>query len=463
MSLNESRKLILEILDRVESQNSYLNILLPSFFNKYKLNDLDRGLIQEISYGVVRFKKRLDWMIKQFLFDKNKKLPLTVQNILRMGFYQILYLDKIPDYAIVNESVELAKKNPYPAYSSMVNAILRNLIRQSSPISWPDIEEEPVKYVSIYYSFPEWLVERWINRFGLEMCLRICEASNIKPNLTLRINPLRISMPHFQKELSQLNISFQESQYLPGTAIIIEDYFNIAQTPLFENGFFSIQDESSILATKLLAPVAGNTVIDMCSGPGGKSTHMAQIMQNKGEVIAFEINQRRLEMVMAESRRLGIENISPVLVDSRKLNKDYLGKADRILVDTPCSGTGVIRKKPDLKWKKWNIGHLQELNRIQESLLDTAALYLKTGGELLYSTCSMEKEENDDIILKFIRKHQNFTIQESSQFVQKKGIISFKTKIKEAIQLIPGYSGANIDGFYMVKLKKISEGKHYEQ
>ncbi len=454
MGLNQSRKLILEILNRVENQDSFLNILLPSFFNKYDLNDLDKALMQEISYGVVRFKKRLDWIITQFLANKKKRLPSTVQNILRMGFYQILYLEKIPDYAVVNESVELVKNSPYPAYSSMVNAILRNLIRRAVHISWPEIEREPVKYVSVYYSFPEWLVERWINRFGLGICLKICEAGNTKPNLTLRINPLRTNMSQFQKELSKMKIAFQESSYFPDTAITIEDYFNIAHTPLFQEGLFSIQDESSILATEFLAPVPGNTIIDMCSGPGGKAAHISQIMQNKGEVIAFEINQRRLEMVKAESSRLGIEIISTVLIDSQKLNREYLGKADRILVDAPCSGTGVIRKKPDIKWKNWNMGHINKLNRIQEALLDTAALYLKIGGELLYSTCSMEKEENDDIILKFIKKHSNFTVQDSSQFVQRKGIARFKTKIKEAIQLIPGYSGTNIDGFYMVKLKK---------
>ena len=456
MSLYKNRKIILEVLDRVENQNSYLNILLPSFFKKYKPGDLDKSLIQEISYGVIRFKKRLDWIIYQFLFSKKKKLPLTIQNILRMGFYQVLYLEKIPDYAIVNESVELAKQSPYPAYSSMVNAVLRNAIRQSVTINWPDIEKEPVKYVSVYYSFPEWLVERWINRFSLEMCVRICEASNTRPDLTLRINSLKTNMPQFQKELYQLKIPFQKSQHLPDTAVTIEGYSNITQTSLFQKGLFSIQDESSILATKFLGPIPGDTIIDMCSGPGGKTTHISQILQNKGKVIAFEINQRRLKMVMEESRRLGIENIFPVLMDSRKLNKEYLGKADRILVDAPCSGTGVIRKKPDLKWKNWSIKHFNELNQIQIELLDTAALYLKPGAELLYSTCSMEKEENDDVIVKFIKKHPNFTIQDNSSFIHKKGIVRFKTKIKEAIQLIPGYSGPNIDGFYMVKLKKDS-------
>jgi len=449
-----SRKLILRILNRLEKQNSYLNILLPSFFLKYKPIDQDKALMQEISYGVTRFKKRLDWIISQFLTNKKVTFPLTIQNILRMGIYQILYLEKVPDYAIVYESVELAKQSPFKGYSGLVNAILRNVIRKSANINWPDIKSDPINYISVFYSFPEWLVRRWINRFGLDMCLKICQANNIKPSLTLRINSLKISMQQFRERLSELKITFQESVYLPATAIIIKDFYEVGKIPIFKEGLFTIQDESSMLASEFLAPVAGETIIDMCSGPGGKTTHMAQLMQNKGKIMALEINQSRLEMVVAEARRLGIEIISPVLIDSRKLNSAYLGKADKILVDAPCSGTGVIRKKPDIKWKQWDISHLNGLNQIQENLLDTAAQYLKLGGELLYTTCSIEKEENEDIILKFIKKHTNFTIQESSQFVEKNGIVNYKTNIKEAIQLIPGYSGKNIDGFYIIKMKK---------
>ena len=449
-----SRKLILKILNRLEKQNSYLNILLPSFFLKYKPIDQDKALMQEISYGVTRFKKRLDWIISQFLTNKKITLPLNIQNILRMGIYQILYLEKVPDYAIVNESVELAKQSSFKGYSGLVNAILRNVIRKSTNINWPDIKSDPINYISVFYSFPEWLVRRWINRFGLDMCLKICQANNIKPSLTLRINSLKISMQQFRERLSELKITFQESVYLPATAIIIKDFYEVGKIPIFKEGLFTIQDESSMLASEFLAPVAGETIIDMCSGPGGKTTHMAQLMQNKGKIMALEINQNRLEMVVAEVRRLGIEIVSPVLIDSRKLNSAYLGKADKILVDAPCSGTGVIRKKPDIKWKQWDISHLNGLNQIQENLLDVAAQYLKPGGELLYTTCSIEKEENEDIILKFIKKYTNFTIQESSQFVEKNGIVNYITNIKEAIQLIPGYSGNNIDGFYIIKMRK---------
>ncbi len=454
MGQNKSRKLALEILNRVENHNSFLNILISSFFSEYQLKEQDKALIQEISYGVTRFKKRLDWIINQFLTNKKKKIPLPIWNILRMGIYQILYLEKIPDYALVYELVELVKHSPYPAFSGMVNAILRNMLRKSDTIEWPDIESDPVKHISVFYSYPEWLVERWITRFGLKTCLAICKNGNRKPDFTLRINPLKISIHKFQEELCKADISFQKSTYLPDMAVILKDYNKINNTLFYHNGWFSIQNESSMLASDFLAPTAGDTVFDMCSGPGGKSTHIAQIMQNKGEIKSFEINKHRLAMVMTEARRLGINIITPILNDSSILNNEYLNMADKILIDAPCSGSGVIRRKPDLKWKKWELKHLHELNILQKELLETASHYLKPGGVLVYATCSMEIEENDDIVLNFIRKHPDFIIQESSQFIKKNSIVSYKTPISEAIQLIPGFSGESVDGFYMVKIKR---------
>lgn len=456
MSVNNSRKLIVEILNRVEKQNSYLNILLPSYFIKHNLNIPDKAFLQEISYGVTRFRKRLDWIITQFLTQKNKKIPLTIQNILRIGVYQFFYLEKVPDYALVNESVKLVKNSPYPDYAGMVNAVLRNIIRKTAEISWPDREQEPVKYISVHYSFPEWLVERWIKRFGLELCQKICAASNLRPELTLRVNTLKVNMAQFQEILTAFKVPFRLSPFLPNIALNVNGFPDTANSPIFWEGLFSIQDESSMLASNFLAPSAGETVIDMCSGPGGKATHMAQIMQNKGRIIALEINKSRLEMVQNEASRLDIDIILPVLRDSRQLINEYIGKADKILVDAPCSGTGVIRKKPDIKWKKWDLNYLQELNKLQESLLKTAAQYLKPGGELLYTTCSLEKEENEDIIIKFLKENANFTIQESSHFIKEKGLVKYNNKIKEAIQLIPGYTDSKIDGFYIVKMRKVN-------
>ncbi len=454
MSLTNTRKLILEILIRVERENAYLNILIPQYFNKYTLKNEDKALIQEISYGVTRFRKRLDWLIDQFLDNRSKKLSLTIRNVLRMGVYQLFFLDRIPHYAICNESVQLVKKEGYPGKSRLVNALLRNVIRESDKVWWPDIHRDPIKYISVFYSFPEWMVKRWIDRFGLDLCLRFCQASNQRPNLTLRVNSLKTSMIEFKERLIELGISFEDGKYLPNESLIIKEFFNVGHSPLFLDGLFSIQDESSMLAARLLNPLAGETIIDMCSGPGGKTTHLAQLMNNRGKIIAFEKNKKRLGMVGEECNRLGVENVNLILHDSSKFNRKYSDIADKILVDVPCSGTGVFRKKPDLKWKNINKNQLQKINNIQEKILEIASSYLKPGGEMLYSTCSVEKEENDGIIKKFIQKNTGFDIQDTSHFVQRNNIITFKTEILPAIQLLPGHSGSDIDGFYMVKIKK---------
>lgn len=454
MNYTNIRELIVEILIRVERENAYLNILIQPYLNRSSIKSEDKALIQEITYGVTRFRKKIDWIINQFLDNQKKKLPLAIRNILRIGVYQIICLDKIPDYAIGYESVELVKKSRYPGQSSLVNAVLRNIIRKSNDIHWPDIHQDPVKYISVFYSFPEWLVQRWLKRFGPDLCIRICQAGNRRPNLTLRVNSLKTSMPELKKIFSESGISFKEGQYIPSESVILQEFLDIGHSAIFRNGLFSIQDESSSLASRLLNPSPGQTIIDMCSGPGGKTTHLAQLMHNQGRIIAFEKNQKRLEMVKNECQRLGINIVTAVLNDSSQFCKDYLEKADKILVDVPCSGTGVIRKKPDLKWKNLNNTRLKELNLLQRGLLDVASRYLKPEGEILYSTCSMEREENDGIIKDFLEKNNQFTVQDTSSFVKKNSMIKYDTEVKQAIQLLPGYSGDNIDGFYMLKMQK---------
>jgi 16S rRNA (cytosine967-C5)-methyltransferase len=385
-------------------------------------------------------------------------LPLDINNILRIGIYQIFYLDKIPDYAIVNESVNLAKKSKYNQYSNLVNAILRKIIRKPNDIYWPDISKNPVKYLSEYYSFPEWLINRWIQRYGLNLCTDICQIMNKKPKITLRINPLRTNMPDLLKRLSNFTVSFQEGKYLPFESLILEEFVDITGLEIFKSGLFSIQDESSSLASRLLDPLPGELIIDMCSGPGGKTTHLAQLMNNQGKIIAFEKNKKRLDMVKGEARRLGISNIKYLLQDATIFCADFFEKADKILVDAPCSGTGVIRKKPDLKWKNLNDRQLQKFTNLQMKILNVASRYLRPGGELVYSTCSIEREENDYLIKRFLKNNTRFTIQEISSFVKEYGVIKYNTEIEQSIQLLPGYSGENIDGFYMVKLKKNMTG-----
>ena len=449
------RELILKILIRVEKENAYLNIVTQKYLNKYNIkNNKDKALIQEICYGVTRFRKKIDWIIDQFLDKKNKKLPLILRNILRIGVYQILYLDRIPDYAICNESVKMTKNSQYSEKAKLVNALLRNIIRRMDSIEYPEISKDPVKYISVFYSFPEWFIKRWIERFGLDLCIELCKASNMIPSLTLRINTLKVDMLEFKKNLSELRIDYKEGNILSDEAVIVRNFFNIVDSKIFSDGLFSIQDESSMLSSRLLNPLPGELIIDMCSGPGGKTTHMAQLMDNYGEIVAFEKNKKRLEMVKGECSRMGIDIVRPILQDATQPCRSFFEKADKILADVPCSGTGVIRKKPDLKWKKMSELEFNQLNLLQGSILNTASYYLKPGGELLYSTCSLEKEENDDIVSKFLKKRSEFQVEDTDYFVRENNIFKFNTEIKQAIQLLPGYSGKDVDGFYMVKIKK---------
>lgn len=275
-----------------------------------------------------------------------------------------------------------------------------------------------------------------------------------KPNITLRINTLKTNVVELKNKLTELTVNFRESEYLNNESIILDDFFDIANSEMFKSGLFSVQDESSSLASKLLNPLPGQTIFDMCSGPGGKATHMAQLMKNKGNIMAFEKNPRRLEMVMKECQRLGIDIVKPKLNDATILRKNYFEKADKILVDVPCSGTGVIRKKPDLKWKILDNDSLKKLNKIQKAILNTASRYLKPGGELVYSTCSLEKEENDIIIKDFLKDNNRFIVKDTVAFVNNFKLVKYDTEIENSIQLLPGYSGNSIDGFYMVKLQK---------
>ncbi|MDD4363676.1 MAG: transcription antitermination factor NusB, partial [Atribacterota bacterium] len=270
------REVILEILLRIEKHNSYLNILLQHYFNSYYFKSEDKALLQEITYGVIRFRQKIDWIIKHFLILRNKKLPIEINNILRIGVYQLFYLDKIPHYAVVNESVQLVKKIKKYEYANLVNAVLRNVIREKDQLKWPADMKGNIEDISIFYSFPAWLIKRWISRFGEKLCIQICETMNKKPKITIRSNPIRADLDLLKRELEKLGIAFQESQYLSKELLTLENIINIADSDIFKKGFFSVQDESSALASRFLAPLPGETILDMCSGPGGKTTHIAQ-------------------------------------------------------------------------------------------------------------------------------------------------------------------------------------------
>lgn len=451
LKVDRIREIALNILVKIDHKKGYINIILNNFLEKNKVSVRDAAFINEITYGVVRNRNRLDWVISQLSTKDLADTPIWIRNILRMGVYQLLFLDKVPDYAVCNESVQLAKKYGNPKVAKFVNSILRNIIRDRENICWPDKDKEPALYISVVYSHPYWIIERWLKRFGFKDTIEICKANNKIPSLVIRTNTLKISRSDLKKILEKENIPVKEGIFTE-EALYLKGLPNITKFPTYKEGLFQIQDEASILVSHLVAPLPGEFIIDVCSAPGGKTTHLAQLMNNNGTILAFDANKTRLSMVEDNCQRLGINIVKAQLNDVTKLNINYINKADKVLVDVPCSGLGVLRRKPDLKWQTFNLKRFQELSRLQGEILSTASNYVKVRGRLIYSTCSTEPEENEEIVCKFLDKNHNFELEDLSDFIKERRLKVYKSNQKKFFQIYPGLSDLDLDGFFMAKM-----------
>lgn len=406
------RGIAVKILNRVERTDSYLDKVLDIELKGPDLADLDKGLLTEIVHGVLRWQNRLDWVLNGFSHGNFAKSEINVKNTLRVSLYQILFLDRVPQSAAVNEGVEFIKRIRGEKPAGLVNAVLRNIIRNIEGIRYPLAEEDPVQHLAVYYSHPHWVVRRWLARFGFEETKKLLIASNERPPLSLRINKLRTEPGVFLRQLEQLGIAYTGSSHI--------DYFvrvkalaRIGQMELFRNGLFTIQDESAALPCLLLAPKPGERVIDLCAAPGGKTTNLAELMKNEGEVIAVDKYEAKLNLIKVSCERLGLRNVRLQAADATTLESEV---ADRVLLDVPCSGLGVLSKKPDIKWKR-DVADLIKLTRIQSDLLENAARLVKRGGVLVYSTCTTEPEENQGIIKAFLARHPEFSLDPAGAFV----------------------------------------------
>src|SRR5262249_25249809 len=312
------------------------------------LADVDKGLLAEIVHGVMRWQGRLDWILNGFTHGNFSKSDVNIKNALRVALYQILYLTHVPHYASVNEAVEFIKRIRGDKLGNLVNAVLRNIIRSLDNIHYPDPSEDLIQYLAVYYAHPQWIVKRWMARFGRDEAEKMMTADNGVPGLTLRVNKLKISPNEFLALLDESHIPYAGSSFID-YFIKVKSLAGISQMNIFQKGFFSIQDESAALPVLLLDPKSGDRVIDMCAAPGGKTTFIAKPMGNRERIIAVEKYERKLNLIKTGCERLGIQNVEPMIQDANELQTD---PADRVLVDVPCSGLGVLRKKPDLKWKR---------------------------------------------------------------------------------------------------------------
>jgi 16S rRNA (cytosine967-C5)-methyltransferase len=408
-----------KVLNRVERTDSYLDKLVDSELKSRDVADIDKSLFAEIVHGVVRWQGRLDWILNGFTHGNFSKSEVNVRNTLRVALYQILFLTHVPQYAAVHEAVEFIKKIRGEKFAGFVNAVLRNIIRTLDGIHYPNPEEDLTQYLAVYYSHPVWMIKRWIQRFGREETEKLLIANNEVPGLTLRINKLKITPSEFLTLLEKNSISFQGSSFID-SFIKVKSLSGISQMNIFQSGFFTIQDESASLPVLLLNPQSGDRVIDMCAAPGGKTTFIAELMKNSGKIIAIDKYESKLNLIKMSCERLGIGNVETMIADSSDV---VVSPADKVIVDVPCSGLGTLRKKPDIKWKR-EPEDIPHLVKRQTTLLENAARLVKPGGVLVYSTCTIEPEENSGVVRMFLDTHPEFVIDNAQKFVNSSVVTS---------------------------------------
>ena len=438
------RKLALEALYKIDNEEAYSNIVLDELLNKNRnaLSNKDINFISELLYGVTTWKLTLDTIIQKYSKIKIKKISPWVINILRMGAYQIVFLDKVPKSAAVNESVNLCKKYGVKSVG-FVNAILRK-IEKKDYLELFEIKDE-IEKISKTTSMPQWIVKELAKEFDTEKVNEICENSNLKPKITIRVNNLKTTKSELIKKLQSKKIEVEEG--------ILEDFLylknvkNITKLEEYKQGLFTMQDESAGLTALVLNPKEGENILDCCSAPGGKTTYIAEIMNNNGNIIAWDLHKKRLEKVKENSKRLGINIIKTEVNDATVLKEEYIEKFDKILIDAPCLGLGVIKRKPDIKWQR-KFEDIIEISKIQEKILNICSKYLKKGGILVYSTCSIIQAENDIIIQNFINDSifdleeiNNINISKIENKIERKGVKKL-------------YPNEKMDGFFITKLIK---------
>lgn len=371
-------------------------------------------------------------------------------NILRLGFYQLFYLTKTPTSAAVNEAVELAKKSRGKGGGGFVNAILRAALREGEGVPYPDPHRDPALHVAVLQSHPVWLVQRWIKELGVEETLRICAANNRIPALTLRTNTLKIKRGDLLEALKEKGLNSTPTLF-SDEGVLLKEGPPVSELPFMKEGLFTIQDEASQLVTLLLDPKPGEKVLDACAAPGGKTTHIAQKMQNQGEIYAFDLHQKKLRLIEEGCRRLGIKIVKTRVGDAGHSLPVPGGMAfDRVLADVPCSGFGTLRRNPDLKWRK-DDKDIARLSQLQCSILKNLSEYVREEGVLVYSTCTVFHEENESVVERFLAEHQEFELDPSVEVLPENGRLLIK---KGYLKTFPPPD--EMDGFFVARLKKKS-------
>ncbi len=447
--IQDPRHIALNVLLFWHKASNTLDTALETYSKEIsELDPKDRKLCNALIFGVLRKREAIDWIIDEFSNIDLKKISIDLLYILRIALFQIIYMDRIPVFAALNTSVDIAKKLAGKRKAGFINAVLRKASTSYTNIALPDSKKKPSKFISIKYSLPLWLSRKWIKAFGFESTQKLGSQINTIPYITIRTNTLKTQRQNLLQKLSLKVKSIQKTDYAQEGL-----NFNSPEAPIheleeFKQGLFQVQDEAAQIITHFLEPKPGEKILDVCAGFGGKTGHIAQVMENKGVIVAVDTGEKKLESLKRDMEKLGIDIVMTKTIDILKTTiKDFNFYFDRVLIDAPCTGLGVLRRNPDTKWKR-SKNDIIRLGAKQKKMLNAAANLVKPGGILVYAVCSCEKEENKDVIDKFLEKRVDFSIDKNfksdryEQFITQEGFLKTYPHIN------------SMDGFFAARLMR---------
>lgn len=467
MKGTEARKLAVEVLLKVELESAFANLALASAFKRKQLSERDRAFCTYLVQGVIRHSGELDHILTQLTDRPLEKMAMPLRMVLRIGLFQLIYMQNLPASAVLNTSTQIARATGHEGSAKFATAVLRNYLK--NPIANKEPAEERVEPtnwnssdLSVRYTMPQWLVERWLERFGPEETRKLLEFSVSVPALTLRTCSMSLTVDALERILQEKDMKVARGQLVPECLTVIDRgraTGPIDKIPGYQDGLFSVQDEAASFVGKVLAPQKGWIVVDLCAAPGGKSIHIAELMENTGRVVAVDVHANRLNLLGKERRRMGLTNIDTTAADGRSFNPNC--RVDAVLIDAPCTGTGVINRRSDLRRHREQ-PDIDTLRETQKQLLQNGASMLQPGGVLVYATCSMEREENQDNIQWFLENHKDFKADSIERFVPGELISRWQTEPwwletqaelnSGMLQLLPSRQG--FSGFFVSRLQR---------
>jgi 16S rRNA (cytosine967-C5)-methyltransferase len=439
------RQLALQVLCQVESSGAFADRLITGMVSARRLSPQERAFLRELAYGVLRWRNRLDWQLERCSTRTLGSLDSTVRNLLRLGAYQLAYMQRIPAFAAVSETVQLAKRVGHPGVVAYVNAVLRSLQRQLGNTALPKAEDGLATHLVVTQSHPSWLVERWLEQHGAEQTVAMCQANNLPPPLVVRVNPLQTTPERLLASLRGDGCDAMPCRYAPN-GICLTSHPPLERLHAYQDGWFTVQDEAAILCGYLIGAEPGERVLDTCAAPGGKATHAAERMHDEGEVLCLDNNWRRLKLVAENARRLKLKSLRCLVGNAERVA--FTRPFDRVVVDAPCSGLGVLRRHPDAKWRK-DPALIDVMARQQMAILGQVRQFVGRNGVLVYLTCSTEMAENQHVIRAFLEQHSEFSLESIADDLP----ASARDFVRgDWFQTMPGVEG--LDGFFGARMRR---------